>query len=266
MVTMQVSQTFGVTLEIPQPVYEATPGERHEFRMTVTNTGNGDDMVRISVAGPNSGWGSLDRTMVALNASDRQTVTLTVRVPSTALSTDEAKPTVTVSSTYGSATATGNVDVSVKQRYSIKASIDTSDLTMKRGENKEGAVKVTVTNDGNGPDTYRVTFSGDIAGFLSSSTPKIDLAAGETKDVDLTAFIIDSTKPGKYAGTVTVSSTKSGLKQTFDFNVEVTGASAPAWKVIVSNPTYLFIIIIVLALIVGLVATTRRNRSKMSRG
>jgi len=266
MVTMQVSQTFGVTLEVTSPVYEAEPGERHDFRMTLTNTGNGDDMLRITVAGTNSGWASLDPPMVGLNASDRQTVTLTVRVPSTARSTDEAKLTVTAASTYGAATASESVEVSVRQRFSLKATIDVRELSMGKGQNKEGAVRVTITNDGNGPDTFRVTFSGDIAAFLTSSTPKVDLAPGETKDIALNAFVIDSTKAGEYKGTVTVASTKSGSKQSFDFTLTVESEPEPFWRTLTSNWLFLAIIVIVLAVVVGLMASTRRNRTRPSRG
>jgi PKD repeat protein len=266
MVTMQVSQTFGVTLEAVSAVYEAEPGERHDFRMTLTNTGNGDDMLRITIAGGNSGWASLDSSMVGLNSSDRQTVTLTVRVPSTALSTDEAKLTVTASSTYGTASASQTIEVSVRQRFSLKATIDVRELSMGKGENKEGAVKVTITNDGNGPDTFRVTFSGDIAAFLTSSTPKVDLVPGETKEIDLNAFVIDSTKSGEYKGTVTVASTKSGSKQSFDFTLTVKSEPEPIWKTITSNWLFLAIIVVVLAVVVGLMASTRRNRTKPSRG
>jgi uncharacterized membrane protein len=204
--------------------------------------------------------------MVGLNASDRQTVTLTVRVPSTARSTDEAKLTVTATSTYGAATASESVEVSVRQRFSLKATIDVRELSMVKGQNKEGAVKVTITNDGNGPDTFRVTFSGDIAAFLTSSTPKVDLSPGETKDVELNAFVIDSTKAGEYKGTVTVASTKSGAKQSFDFALTVESEPEPLWRTLTSNWLFLAIIVVVLAVVVGLMASTRRNRTRPSRG
>jgi len=78
-------------------------------------------MLRLTVAGANAAWGTLDRTMVGLNASERQTITLVVRVPSTARSTDEAKLSVTARSTYGAAEASGSVDVTVTQRFSLKS-------------------------------------------------------------------------------------------------------------------------------------------------
>ena len=266
MVTMQVSQTFGVTLEVTSSVYEAEPGERHDFRMTLTNTGNGDDMIRVTIAGENSGWGTLDASMVGLNSTGRQTVTLTMRVPSTALSTDEFKVTVTASSTYGTASASQAIEVSVRQRFSLKVTIDVREVSIGKGQNREGAAKVTITNDGNGPDTFRVTFSGDIAAFLTSSTPKVDLLPGETKDIELNAFVIESTGSGDYTGSVTVSSTKSGSKQSFDFTVTVESEPEPIWKTLSHNWLFITIIVIVLAVAVGLMASTRRGRTRASRG
>ncbi len=261
-IAMSVTQTFSVTLEIQSPEYQAEPGERHEFRMTVTNKGNGDDMLRITVSGTNSGWSTLDRASVKLNASEKQTVTLTVRVPSTALSTDTADLTVTAESTYGSASASGGVQVSVRQRFAMKAAIDVQELTMAPGDNKEGAVRVTVTNDGNGPDSFRVSFSGDIAGFLTASTPKVDLNPGQYRDIDLTAFILNTAEAGEYTGTVTVSSTKSTVKQSFEFTVTVKGEEPNAITKIFEDRLMLVLIVIVLAVLVGIAATLRRGRAR----
>ena len=265
--TMQVQQTFGVTMEVTSPVYEAEAGERHDFRLTVQNTGNGDDMLRLTVAGANAAWGTLDRTMVGLNASERQTITLVVRVPSTARSTDEAKLSVTARSTYGAAEASGSVDVTVTQRFSLKSTIDVRELSLRPGDSRNAAVRITVTNDGNGPDSYRVMFSGDIAGggFLTATPPKVDVGAGESRDVSLSAFVDANVKAGKYTGTITVSSTKSTAKQTFEFTLTVKGEELPAWQQFLGDPlVLLFLLVIVIALLVGLMATARSRRRRAS--
>ena len=266
-VTMQVQQTFGVTVEVTSPVYEAAAGERHDFRLTVQNTGNGDDMLRLTVGGTNAAWGTVDRTMVGLNASERQTVTLVVRVPSTARSTDEAKLTVTAKSTYGSAEASGAFELTVMQRFSLKATIDVRELSLRPGETGDGAVRITITNDGNGPDSFRVMFSGDIAGggFLTATPPKVDVGAGESRDVTLSAFVDAGVKPGKYTGTITVSSTKSTTKQTFEFTLTVRGEELPAWQEVLGDPlVILVLIIIVIASLMALMATAKSRRRRVS--
>jgi UDP-N-acetylmuramyl pentapeptide synthase len=110
-------------------------------------------------------------------------------------------------------------------------------------------------------------FSGDIAGggFLTATPPKVDVGAGESRDVSLSAFVDANVKAGKYTGTITVSSTKSTAKQTFEFTLTVKGEELPAWQQFLGDPlVLLFLLVIVIALLVGLMATARSRRRRAS--
>jgi PKD repeat protein len=266
-ITMQVSQTYSVELEPEDTYRELEPGQRHEFRFTVTNKGNGLDKFKITLSGMNSNWGTLDRTVLTLNATQRQTLKLTVKVTSTALSTEEFDVFITASSDYGSAEDSINIRVTVRQVFDLKVTVDTSKVEMKPGETREGVVRITITNTGNGPDSFGVSFSGDIQGFLKPSTPKVDLEPGETRDVEVKATVIESSTGGDYLGTIIVRSTNPSATETFDFMVIVEGPEDDFdIHGFFRNWTGLaLIVVLVLLIIVVLMAAGRRSRRRVDR-
>jgi len=113
-------------------------------------------------------------------------------------------------------------------------------------------VRITVTNDGNGPDSYRVMFSGDIAAAVPDrDPPKVDVGAGESRDVSLSAFV-DANVKAASTPDHHVSSTKSTAKQTFEFTLTVKGEELPAWQQFLGDPlVLLFLLVIVIALLVA---------------
>jgi PKD repeat protein len=265
-VTIQVSQSYSVEIEITSPVRDLDPGQTWEFRATVTNTGNGNDQLRISLSGPNNAWATLDKAVIDLNASEKQTVTITVKVPASALSTDEARITVTATSNYGSASEASDIEVYVKQHYQVSTVISEDSITTDKGQTKEAVATITITNDGNGPDTFRISFSGDIAGYLRTSTPKVDLAPGASKDVTISIDVAESAPTGKAGGTIIVASTKSTAKQQLDFEVDIKGDTGGGSSFEFDSLTMMIVVVIVLALIAGILVSSSRKKGKVNGG
>jgi PKD repeat protein len=265
-VTIQVSQSYSVEIEISSPIRDLDPGEQWEFRATVTNKGNGNDQFRITVGGMNNNWATLDKTVVNLNASERQTVTITVKTPSTALSTDEALITVTASSNYGSASESANIEVYVRQHFGVEASIDTDSISIDKGESREDFATITITNEGNGPDTFRISFSGDIAGYLRTSTPKVDLAPGETRDVKVSIDVAESVEAGKALGTVIVASTKSVAKEQMEFEIDIKGGDDGGTSIDTNLLMMVAAVIIITLILVGVVGSASRKKGKVNGG
>jgi uncharacterized membrane protein len=261
-----VSQSYSVEVEISSPIRDLSPGEDWEFRATVTNKGNGNDKLRISLSGTNNKWATLDRSLISLNASEKQTVTITVKVPASALSTDEALITVKASSEYGSATDSASIEVYVKQNHAVTASLSEDTINIKKGETKEDVATITITNDGNGPDTFRISFSGDIAGYLRTNTPKVDLQPGEVREVKISIDVAESAESGVASGLVIVASTKSVAKEQMDLDIDIEGESTTTG--IPEIDLYLLIgIVVVIAIIVGLaVASSRGKKGRVNGG
>jgi uncharacterized membrane protein len=259
---MTVNQNHEVTLEVTSPVRDMDPGDRYDFRATVTNLGNGDDQFRITLAGKNSNWATVDKTLVNLNATEKQTVTIRVTVPISALSTDDAEITVAAVSNYGSASDADDILVGVHQKPAMQVDIDVTSVSLKQGENKDSIARITITNQGNGPDTFRVSFSGDITGYLQSSTPKVDLQPGESRDIVLSVAVVETAPEGKAMGTIVVSSTKFSIKQTLEFDVIIEGGGDDGGLDLFMNPLYLALIglVVVIVVVVYFVAAASRKR------
>ncbi len=259
-VNIQVTQTYSVELDIASSVRDMDPGESYEFRATLSNKGNGDDQYRITLSGKNSNWATLDRTLVNLNATEKITLTITVDVPDSALSTDDALITVKATSSYsGGSSDADEIDVGVRQGFSLKVDIDVNSVEIKSGESKDAVVRISITNEGNGPDTVRVSFSGDITGYLTSSTPKVDLQPGQTKEVTLSVAVVSDTPSGVASGTISVASTKSTAKKTLEFEIDISG-SGDSTPLLDIDPLYLWIIVAAIAALAGLAVAASFKR------
>jgi uncharacterized membrane protein len=259
---MTVNQNHDVTLEVANPIRDMDPGDSYDFRATVTNLGNGDDQFRITLSGKNSNWATVDKTLINLNATEKQTVTIHVSVPISALSTDDAEITVAAVSNYGSASASDDIIVGVHQKPAMSVDIDVTSVSLKQGQSWDSIARITITNNGNGPDTFRVSFSGDITGYLQSSTPKVDLQPGESRDITLSVAVVENAPEGKAMGTIVVASTKFSIKQTLEFDVNIQGSGDDGGLNLFMNPLYIALIglVVVIVVVVYFVAAGSRKQ------
>ncbi len=261
-ITITVSQTYSVNVDISSPIRDLDPGETFAFRATISNDGNGNDQIRVSLSGQNYAWATLEKSLISLSATEKQTITITVEVPQTAISTDDAIITVTATSNYyTSASDAKDIEVHIRQRFAIGAAMDVNSIDIETGQSREDIATITITNDGNGPDSFRISFSGDITGYLRTSTPKVDLAPGETRDVTISIDVVDGTPTGSAIGTVIVSSTNSVAKKQMDFTINIEGAEAGTSSISFDLWTVV-IIVVVLAVVVALAAGLSRSRRK----
>ncbi len=261
-ITIQVSQTYSVNVDITSPIRDLDPGEAFVFRATISNDGNGNDQIRVTLSGQNNAWATLEKSLISLGATEKQTITITVEVPPTALSTDDALITVTATSNYyTSASDAKDIEVHIRQRFVIGAAMDVDSIDIKTGQSREDIATITITNDGNGPDSFRISFSGDITGYLRTSTPRVDLAPGETRDVTISIDVVDGTPTGTAIGTVIVSSTNSVAKRQMDFTINIEGTDSSTSSISFDLWTVV-IIVVVLAVVIALAAGLSRSRRK----
>lgn len=265
-VTIQVSQSYSVELEISSAIRDLDPGDQWEFRATITNEGNGNDQLRITLGGVNNNWATLDKALVNLNASEKQTITVTVRVPASALSTDSALISVTASSNYGTATDSADIEVYVKQHFAVATSLDPTQISIDKGQSREDIATISITNNGNGPDTFRISFSGDIAGYLRTNTPKVDLQPGETRNVKISIDVAESVEGGVVSGTVIVASTKSTAKQQMDFEIDIAGDNGEGGGLDLNLYMLVGIVVLIAIIVFALVASSLKKKGKVNGG
>ncbi len=157
--TVILGQSYGASLSLQtSSLGPIEPGENQSSRLTVTNTGNGEDTLRITVSSPPSGWSiSLDKSSVTVGSkhgsSKSESVDFTVSVPEDALATESIELTFSVlPNGGGQAYQTKILTVTVKETHGME---------VERGQNQTGRSNtvllfpITVENLGNNEDSFR---------------------------------------------------------------------------------------------------------------
>ncbi|RKU10434.1 hypothetical protein C6501_13855 [Candidatus Poribacteria bacterium] len=204
--TSDVPIIYGVTLAgvgtLTRSTTDASAGVRYTLR--VTNTGNTDDVIRLSSSG--SASATLSQTSVSLAAGASANVRLTI--PGTALAAaGDYKIKVTATSQGDSAkTAEVSTTTTVLPVYGVTlAGVGT--LTRSTTDaSADVRYTLRVTNTGNTNDTIRLTASGDATATVRPAS--VFLNRGSSRTVTLRVSDAALTQAGDYA--VKVKATSQG--------------------------------------------------------
>ncbi len=166
-VTIILGQSFGAQLSLAtSSLGPIEPGENRTSSLTVTNTGNGQDNLRISVSTPPSGWGvQLDQSTVTVNSRHGSgksvNVQYTVSVPIDALATESIELTFSVLPAGGGAAyQTKILTVTVSETHGMATSsiipVDNQGYISQTGDYNDILVfPIQVENLGNNDDVFR---------------------------------------------------------------------------------------------------------------
>ena len=166
-VSIILGQSFGAQLSLTtSSLGPIEPGENRTSSLTVTNTGNGQDNLRISVSTPPSGWGvQLDQSTVTVNSRHGSgksvNVQYSVSVPLDALATESIELTFSVLPAGGGAAyQTKILTVTVSETHGMSTSsiipVDNQGYISQTGDYNDILVfPIEVENLGNNDDVFR---------------------------------------------------------------------------------------------------------------
>ena len=166
-ISIILGQSFGAQLSLStSSLGPIEPGENKSSTLTVTNTGNGQDNLRISVSSPPSGWGvQLDQSTVTVNSRHGSgksvNVQYSVSVPLNALATESIELTFSVLPAGGGAAyQTKILTVTVSETHGMSTSsiipVDSQGYISQTGDYNDILVfPIEIENLGNNDDVFR---------------------------------------------------------------------------------------------------------------
>ena len=172
----------------------AKPEEQVNFTIDITNDGNGEDDISLSLVGGNASWGQLGDSAFTLAAGATSNTTLRVTPPKDTEAKNGYNLIIKATSEDDSTITTRNIFVNVLQVYEVSVQVS-GDSSKKGDPGDELTFEMTIKNKGNGEDTVSLALEGDKASW-ASIVDEVELTSGETKTVNLTVNIDDDATVG----------------------------------------------------------------------
>ena len=172
----------------------AKPEEQVNFTIKITNDGNGEDDISLSLIGGNASWGQLGDSAFTLAAGANDTTTLRVTPPKDTEAKNGYNLVIRATSEDDSTITTRNIFVNVLQIYEVSVQVS-GDSSKKGDPGDELIFEMTIKNKGNGEDTVSLSLEGEKASW-ASIIDEVELTSGETKTVNLTVNIDDDATVG----------------------------------------------------------------------
>ncbi|RKU26534.1 hypothetical protein C6497_13240 [Candidatus Poribacteria bacterium] len=204
--TTKILPVYNVTIEGIGDVTSETSDASDDisYKFTVSNTGNTDDVIDLSISGDVTA--TLSQDSVSLDSGASTEVTLTIDETSLANAGDY---TVKVTATsQGDTDKTAEVSTTTKILPVYNVTIEgIGDATSETSDASDGITyRFTVSNTGNTDDVIDLSTSGDVSGELSQTS--VALASGSSIVVILTIDGASLANAGDY--TVKVTATSQG--------------------------------------------------------
>jgi uncharacterized membrane protein len=192
-VTLRVTVTFVVNLQPTATTAQLSPGESHTFDLVVLNDGSARDQYALSPTGQVATWVNIVPSTVTIAGGTSAVVQVTVMAP---LTEHEGTFSFAVRAASLSSSAQSPAQafaVTVNQRFAFSVAGPTDPLPVAPG--KSGNFVLTLTNTGNGNDSY--SFVAAPSQSVAFDPPTVTLDALETINVS----VIFSPPSGATAGT-----------------------------------------------------------------
>lgn len=218
--TIHVQQVYGVDLDTEDPQDNGEPGDSITFRVTIENTGNGNDTYELSLLNEIRDWAHLegvdDGDTVTLEPGEEAYFDVVVDIPEFTEENDEAEAGYydltleAVSENENDAEDTQDFEVEVEEffRVSLWCDFPTKEEMLQENQDLEISYEISVKNLGNAQDDILLEvpqdeFSGDKsdwhAKFGSSNEKTVSLDPLAQTSVTMDLFIDKDTDEGDYS-------------------------------------------------------------------
>ena len=192
----------GVDVGIEDDEETAFREETVEFVVGLENTGQGNDTFAITLEGTAAGWATPSHSSISLQEGDTAEVVVQVSIPN-----DVDEDTYTLSFIATSEDGVTNDSIIM----AVHVMVDGVDVEAETdlGETwREVTVSLTftVTNSGQGSDTFTFTVEGDEPGWAVLSDETLEIAEGETETVLMEVTSPDDADAGYYDFTLVATS------------------------------------------------------------
>lgn len=160
--TVVVGQSYGAGIALTSSLLSnIEPGQNRSTSITVTNLGNGPDNLRVASSSAPSGWAvQLEQATVSVGSrhgnDDSVSMSVTVRVPSGALATEEIELVLSVlPASGGTAYDTATLRVTVAAVHNMDITVPSTDQTGRSGTDVR--FPIDIVNEGNVRDSIRLS-------------------------------------------------------------------------------------------------------------
>ncbi len=240
--TSTVRQEYEPTLLIiGDDTKNVKPEDEVTFDINITNDGNGEDKISLTLTGGNSSWASFSGQSSFTLQRDTTGSTV-VRVSPTKGTTQANNYQIIVKATSedGTTIDTKPIFINVDQVFDVSASVKSGESSLQYAD-PDTTIEwnITVTNKGNGEDTFRLTLEGAKADW-GSIQDQIDLVKDEAMDVILLVNVPEDAVLGDYKIYVLATSEEDpnnvtgntsvtiSVNQKYDIGITITPSSKQA--------------------------------------
>lgn len=199
---------YGVDISAPDNWHAVHPGNSTTYYLNVSNTGNVDDTIQLTMQGAASSWATLTPESIELAGGAYQEITLDVDVPS-----DAEENTYQIDITATSQNDTQKYDsvstytnVSIASVFGVSLTPDVLGKTTNPGQSV--IYTINVQNTGNTQDTYSITKSGAKSEWGALSKTSVTLISGSSEDITFTVTVPADASNGDYP--INVKATSQG--------------------------------------------------------
>jgi len=185
------SDSAGVSASVSPGENSGLPGVTLSYTVTVTNTGNVEDIIRLSVT-DNAGWGpTVSPISLTVPAGGSENAALSITIPENATGCTSDNVTVNATSQADNTVSDNDSCIAhVQVVRGVEVLIEPDDQPGMIGENV--VLTVTVKNTGNVWDNYNLTPSDDAGWTLKLDNDYLEIPENENRETKLTVTIPDN--------------------------------------------------------------------------